>query len=115
MFVPLKYLIPLLVLVSLVLVVLYLLSPRFFYATIVIAIGFSMVWKTSWYLDIFGRIPWAEQHLTGGLGAGTGGSWLGYKLLGIMTIVAAILYLTGVLQVLLTNVLGTFFSSGISD
>lgn len=112
---PLKYLIPLLGGISILLVVIFLISAKFGITLILITIGFLMVWKTSWFLEMFGRIPWAEEKLTGGLGAGSGGSWLWYKLLGIITIVAAILYLTGILQTLLTNILGVFFSSGISN
>lgn len=106
---PLKVLIPLAIVGSILLVVIFLVSPRFGITLTLITIGFLMVWKTSWFLDMFGRVPWAEKHLTGGFGAGAGGSWLWYKLLGIITIVAAILYLTGTLQALLTNILGPFF------
>jgi len=112
-FVPLKVLIPLLVGISILLVVIFLVSLRFGITLMLVTIGFLMVWKTSWFLQMFGRVPWAEEHLTGGFGAGAGGSWLWYKLLGIITIVAAILYLTGILQALLTNILGVFFSSGV--
>ncbi|TSC71588.1 MAG: Uncharacterized protein G01um101438_1019 [Parcubacteria group bacterium Gr01-1014_38] len=113
--VPLKYLIPLLVGISILLVIIFLVSLRFGITLILVTIGFLMVWKTPWFLEMFGRVPWAEKHLTGGFGAGAGGSWLWYKLLGIITIVAAILYLTGILQALLTNILGVFFGSGVYD
>ncbi|MDP3685893.1 MAG: hypothetical protein Q8R32_03615 [bacterium] len=110
---PLKYLIPLLAGISILLVIIFLISPRFGTTILLVTLGFLMVWRTQWFLEMFGRIPWAEEKLTGGLGAGSGGSWLWYKLLGIITIVAAILYLTGILQALLTNILGVFFSSGV--
>jgi len=114
--VPLKILIPLAIMGSFLFVGLFILSHRFAIMLILIAIGFTMVWKTPWFLDFFGRVRWAEEHLSGGgLGAGMGGSWLWYKLLGVLVIVGAILYMTGALQSLLTNVLGTFFSSGLVD
>lgn len=109
---PLKYLIPLLCLGGLLFVGLVFISPRLAITVTIMTLGFTMVWKTSWWLETFGRNPWAEQHLTGGLGAGAGGSWLLYKLLGIVTMVLGFLYLTGGLQSILTNTLGTFFSSG---
>lgn len=107
----LKVLIPLAIGGTILLVLIFLISPRFGITLLLITIGFLMVWKTSWFLEMFGRNAWAEEHLTGGFGAGAGGSWLWYKLLGIITIVAAILYLTGVLQALLTSILGPFFGA----
>lgn len=86
---------------------------RFFIGLIFIAVGFVMVWRTSWFLDIFGRVPWAEDRLTSSFGAGMGGSWMWYKLLGILTIVGAILYMTGILQGILVSILGPFFGSGL--
>lgn len=52
--------------------------------------GTMMVIKTEWLLENFGRISWFEEKL------GTeGGSRLGYKLLGIIVIIAGILFITG--------------------
>lgn len=82
---------------------------RFIWGLLLVALGFFMVWKTTWFMDLFGRIPWAEQHLTTSFGTGLGGSWMWYKLLGILVIVAAIMYMTGTLQILVINLLGSFF------
>lgn len=82
---------------------------RFFTGMLLIAIGFVMVWKTPWFLDIFGRIPWAEKHFSSSFGAGMGGSWMWYKLLGALIIAIAILYMTGLLQGILVGILGPFF------
>ena len=92
-----------------------LLHVRFFIGLLIIAVGFSMVWKTTWYLDVFGRVPWAEQHLTTSFGAGLGGSWMWYKLLGIVVIVAALLYMTGILQGILVTILGPFFGASLPE
>lgn len=113
--VSLKVLIPLLVVGVLVSWGLWIFSRRLAITILLIALGFSMVWRTTWFLGAFGRVPWAEAHLTSSFGAGLGGSWMWYKLLGILVIVVAILYLSGVLQVLLVNTLGTFFGSAFPE
>ncbi len=109
---PLKALIPLLLGVGFLFVLLLYLAPRVAITAVIMGIGFTMVWKTPWWIDLFGRNPWAEQHLTSGLGAGAGGSWLFYKLLGIVTMIGGFFYLTGGLQTMLVSVLGTFFGAG---
>lgn len=113
--IPLKYLIPLLTVGMLAFVGIFFLSRRLAITILLMALGFSMVWKTPWFLDMFGRVPWAEAHMTSSLGAGFGGSWMWYKLLGIVIIAIAILYLTGVLQILLVNTLGTFFGGAFPE
>jgi hypothetical protein len=50
---------------------------KFFGGMFIIAIGLTLVIKTEWYLQNFGRVDWAEQHL-----GFEGGSRLFYKLLG---------------------------------
>ena len=86
---------------------------RFLIGLVIIAVGFLMVWKTSWFLEMFGRVPWAERNLTSSLGSGMGGSWMWYKLLGVLTIATSILYMTGILQNILARVLGPFFGFGV--
>ena len=113
--VPLKYLLPLLTVIGLLFVGLLFISPRIAIATAIMAVGFTMVWKTSWWIEMFGRNPWAESQLKSGLGAGAGGSWLFYKLLGILTMILAFLSMTGGLQSILVNTVGVFFSSGVYD
>lgn len=52
--------------------------------------GVFMVLKTEWLMSNFGRIAWFEEKL------GTeGGSRLGYKLLGILTIFVGVIFMTG--------------------
>lgn len=73
-----------------------------------IAIGFTMVWKTQKWLDVFGHIGALEQKL------GTiGGTRTFYKLLGIVIAVGSVLYVTGGLQVILVAVFGGLFGSAV--
>jgi len=59
---------------------------------ILIVVGALIVVKSEWLLDNFGRIGFFEQHL------GTeGGSRLGYKLAGILTIFIGLLIMTGMI------------------
>lgn len=113
--VSLKVLVPLLAGSLILLVLAFTLSPRVGFTLVFIALGFTMVWKTTWFLDVFGRVPWAEQHLTTSFGAGFGGSWMWYKLLGVVVIAVALLYLTGVLHILLVNTLGVFFGGSLPE
>jgi hypothetical protein len=88
------------------------LSPKWFVTFAIAGVGFTMVWKTANWIEMFGRNSWAEEHLSSGFGSGMGGSWMLYKLLGIIMILAAFMYVTGLLQQLLVSVLGTFFGAG---
>jgi hypothetical protein len=94
------------------LMILLWLSPKWFITVVIAFIGFTMVWKTSNWMEMFGRNSWAEEHLVSGFGSGMGGSWMLYKLLGIIAIVCSFLYVTGLLQSILVAVLGTFFGAG---
>lgn len=87
-------------------------SPKWFVTVLIAGVGFTMVWKTTWWLDSFGRNSWAEEHLSSGFGTGMGGSWMMYKFLGIIVMVGSFMYVTGLLQGLLVGVLGTFFGAG---
>lgn len=55
-----------------------------------VALGFYMVTKTEWWLNTFGRIHWAEKHLTT-----SGGSRIMYKIIGIIFILLSFTYITG--------------------
>lgn len=54
---------------------------NFILGIIITAIGFLFVWKTEWLLINFGRIGFAEKHLTS-----EGGSRLMYKFFGALII-----------------------------
>ncbi|MDO8462751.1 MAG: hypothetical protein Q7S96_00545 [bacterium] len=62
--------------------------------TIVIIIGFLMLWKSEWIYQNFGSVDWAETHLTGG-------TRLFWKLVGIALIVLSFLMMGGVVQSIL--------------
>lgn len=69
-------------------------------------IGFLVVWKSDFLLRNFGRVPFAEKYL-----GSDGGTRLFYKLLGVLTMIGAIMHATGLLEPLGTWMLKTFFSS----
>jgi hypothetical protein len=64
------------------------------------AVGYLMVWKTEWFMEMIGRIDWAERHLGGG-------SRFFYKLIGIAIILIGFLAITN----LYDEVIGGFFRS----
>lgn len=69
-----------------------------------IGIGFVIVWQSEWLLQNFGTNAWAEQKL------GTdGGSRLLYKLIGIIIMFLALLYMTGLIEGILLAVFGRLF------
>ncbi len=52
--------------------------------------GVFMIMKTEWIINNFGRIAWFEEKL------GTeGGTRLGYKLIGLTTVILGIIVMTG--------------------
>jgi len=63
---------------------------EFVLAIIFFVIGGSLVFKTEAYLSAFGRIAFFERHL-----GTSGGSRLGYKLLGALLVLFGILALVG--------------------
>lgn len=65
--------------------------------------GFLMIIKTDDVIGFFGRVGWAERHL------GSGGSISFYKLLGVLLIVLAMLWVTGLLDNLLLAPFGVLF------
>ena len=77
---------------------------KYFIITLAIGLGAILVIKTEWFLQNFGSIAWAEQHL------GTeGGTRLAYKLMGIILIAGALMVATGVLQAILLNIFAPMF------
>lgn len=57
---------------------------------LLIAGGTMMLIKTEWLLQNFGRIAWFEKKL-----GTSGGSRLGYKLVGVLFVIIGIIILTG--------------------
>lgn len=65
---------------------------EFFIGLIIFAVGLTLVIKTEWYVNNFGRIGFFEQYL------GTeGGSRLGYKLVGLFALFIGIISMTGMI------------------
>ncbi len=67
---------------------------RIVWGLIGIGIGILLVWKTFGLVNTFGRVEWAERHLSGGLG----GTYLLYKLIGIVVIILSAMYMFGLLE-----------------
>ncbi|EKD32831.1 MAG: hypothetical protein ACD_76C00139G0005 [uncultured bacterium] len=79
---------------------------RIFFGLLIAAIGFSMTWKTEWYLSIFGRVEWAERHL-----GVEGGTRLFYKLLGIVVVIIGVFLAANLLGDILIGTIGRFFGA----
>lgn len=62
----------------------------FFLGLILIALGILIIIKTEWLLENFGRMSWFEQKL-----GSSGGSRLGYKLVGLIFVFVGLITLTG--------------------
>ena len=65
---------------------------HFIIGIIILALGFLIVAKSEWLLNNFGRINFFEQHL-----GTSGGSRLGYKLLGIIILFVGFLVFTNMI------------------
>ncbi|MDD5071250.1 MAG: hypothetical protein PHQ42_00735 [Patescibacteria group bacterium] len=65
---------------------------HFIFGAVIIAVGASLVIKSEAFLSAFGRIGFFEKHL--GL---EGGSRLGYKIIGILTIFIGLLIMTNMI------------------
>ncbi len=74
---------------------------------IMITIGFLLLYKTDWFLENFGRIPFFEQHMHT-----FGGSRLAYKLFGLLFCFFGILTMTGLLDNFLNWSIGGLFRRG---
>ena len=65
---------------------------QFIIGTIIFVLGFLIVMKSEWMLNNFGRIGFFDQKL--GL---SGGTRMGYKLIGMGVIFIGILFMTGMI------------------
>jgi len=77
---------------------------KFFLGLIGIAIGFLLIWKTDWLVNNFGRIDWAEQHISA-----EGGTRLFWKLVGIGIIFISLLYMFGFIEGILSGIFSSLF------
>lgn len=77
---------------------------RYFVGTLLLLAGTVMIFKTEWFLNNFGSISWAEEHL------GTnGGSRLMYKLIGLVLIFFGMLFITNMIEGFLMGTIGKIF------
>jgi len=72
----------------------------YLFALIVVLLGLVLVIKSEWFMNNFGRIAWAEEHLGGG------GSRLMYKLIGLVFIFGAIFAVTGIMEDIVVGIFG---------
>lgn len=70
---------------------------------LVAALGFSMVWKTDFYMSILGEIDFAIRYLGGG------GTRLFYKLLGTAIIIIGFLAITNLWEGFIVSVVRSVF------
>jgi hypothetical protein len=64
---------------------------RFVYGIIMIAVGILVMRYTYGLVQLFGKVDWAERNL----GAGFGGTYALYKIVGVIIVVVAMLYMFG--------------------
>ena len=82
---------------------------RFIWGIIGIIIGVLIVRYTFPLVNFFGRVSWAERHLSWG---SAGGTYTLYKIIGVGTILLSGLYMFGLLEVLLWPILKIFAGPG---
>ncbi|MBU1037249.1 hypothetical protein KKF32_04465 [Patescibacteria group bacterium] len=69
-----------------------------------IFIGFLLVWKANWIYQNFGKIDWAERHLSS-----DGGTRLLWKLIGLGIIIISTLLMFGLMGGIITAIFSPFF------
>jgi len=74
---------------------------------IAILVGGVLIIKTEWFLENFGAISWAEEHL-----GTSGGSRLMYKLIGLAFIILSLMGMTGLLGEVIMGTFGKLFTFG---
>ena len=72
-----------------------------------VAFGTLLIVKTEWFLQNFGTIEWAEQHL-----GTSGGTRMFYKLIGLGIIFIGFIIATGMLSGFLMGTVGRLFVPG---
>lgn len=75
---------------------------KYIFGLILITVGVIVIWKTSWFIQNFGRSNWAETKI------GAGGTWTFYKIIGVAAILLAFLIMSGKVY----TVLDVFFARG---
>lgn len=76
---------------------------RILIGLLICAIGWLLVWKTAWFVNIMGYIDWAERNLGGG------GTTLFYKLFGTLIILIGFMVITNLFEGFIVGLLGGIF------
>lgn len=79
----------------------------YLWSAIAVVAGALIIIYTDWLVNNFGRIAWAEQHLST-----EGGTRIFYKLLGMLVIFGAFLAVTGTLGDIVRGIFGSRTPSG---
>jgi len=74
---------------------------KIFFMILAVVVGAILIIKTEWFLENFGRIAWADEHL-----GSEGGSRLMYKLIGLAMILVSLLVFTGGVQKIIIGIFG---------
>jgi len=69
-----------------------------------IIIGFLLTWKANWIVENFGRINWAESHISA-----EGGTRLLWKLIGIGLIIFSMLFMFGFVGAIINAIFSPLF------
>ncbi len=77
---------------------------QYFIGVICAVVGVLMILKTPWFLENFGTIAWAEEHL-----GTSGGSRLMYKFIGLIGIFIGFLLVTNMFGGFLMGTVGKLF------
>lgn len=77
---------------------------KYFWGLLAIAVGVAMVLKTEVLMSWFGKSEWAEAKM-----AGSGGTRMLYKLIGIAIIFIAMMAMTGLLGSFILSTFGRLF------
>jgi len=72
---------------------------------VIAAAGFTLVWRTRKWYEMFGSIPWAEEKFGGG------GTELFYKILGIGMAFLGIFIATNIASDIINSLLGFLYPS----
>lgn len=81
-----------------------LLFMHYFIGAIIVIICSLFILKTEWFVQNFGTVAWAEEHL-----GTSGGTRLFYKLLGLIGIFIGFIVLTNMWQGFLMATIGKIF------
>ena len=74
---------------------------KIFFMILAVVVGAILIIKNEWFLENFGRIAWADEHL-----GSEGGSRLMYKLIGLAMILVSLLVFTGGVQKIIIGIFG---------